>query len=229
MIHDTDELLRRLLKGGALTGADVEITFEAPTRDWAARRNAPTFNVYLFDIREDVKRRERGMMDIRDERGITVRRRRPPRWFRLSYLLTAWTKRPEDEHRLLSAALATMLPHEILPPESLPDALGALGLSIPIAISGVQNETRSLAEIWTALGGELKPSLDIVVTVPFPAYPDYDAGPHVTEGAMVRTRELDGPIEEERTHQPRHLSRQTQEQDSALETVRPIGFGARSR
>jgi hypothetical protein len=126
--------------------------------------------------------------------------------------------------------LATLLPHEILPPENLPNALGALGLSVTIAVSGIQNETRSLAEIWTALGGELKPSLDIVVTVPFPAYPDYDAGPAVTEGTVVRSRELDGPIEEERTHQPRHLSRMAQEQDSAArKSVGPVGLGARPR
>jgi hypothetical protein len=229
VIHEADELLKRLLKGGALTGADVEITFEAPTREWAARRNAPTFNVYLFDIREDVKRRERGSMDIRDERGVTVRRRRPPRWFRLSYLLTAWTKRPEDEHRLLSAALATLLPHEVMAAESLPDALAALGLSVPLAVSGIQAETRSLAEIWSALGGELKPSLDIVVTVPFPAYPDYDAEPQVTEGAVVRARELDGPLEDERAHQPRHLAGATQEPDSARKSAGPVRFGAHPR
>lgn len=208
MIHEVDELLRRVLKGGALAGADVEVVFEAPTREWAARRNAPVFDVYLYDIREDVKRRERGTTAIRDDRGIIVRRRQPPRWFRLSYLLTAWTKRPEDEHRLLSAALATLLPHEVLPPESLPHALAALGLSVPLTVAGIQTESRSLAEIWSALGGELKPSLDLVVTVPFPAYPEYDAGPPVTEGTVVRAREMDGPLEDDsRAHQPRHFAK----------------------
>ncbi|WP_030907995.1 DUF4255 domain-containing protein [Streptomyces sp. NRRL F-5126] len=207
MIHEVDDLLKKLLKGGALTGADVEISFEAPTRDWAARRNAPVFDVFLYDVREDVKRRERGITDVRDERGVVVRRRRPPRWFRLSYLITAWTKRPEDEHRLLSAALATLLPHELVTPEALPPSLQAVGYSVPLAVSGIQAETRSLAEIWSALGGGLKPSLDLVVTVPFPAYPDYDAGPPVTEGAIVRAREIDGPLrDDERMHQSRHFT-----------------------
>jgi hypothetical protein len=207
VIHEVDSLLKGLLEGGALAGADVKIAFDPPTRDWAARQNAPAFDVYLYDIREDVHRRERGLAEVRDERGVVVRRRRPPRWFRLSYLVTAWTKQPEDEHRLLSAALATLLPHELLAPDELPGALAALGLSVPLAVSGVQTEARSLAEIWSALGGGLKPSLDIVVTVPFPAYPDYDAGPPVTEGAVVRARELDGPLEDgERAHQARHLT-----------------------
>ncbi|WP_405805266.1 DUF4255 domain-containing protein [Streptomyces sp. NBC_01187] len=206
MIHEVDGLLRTLLQGGALTGTDIEIAFDAPTRDWSARRNAPTLDAYLYDIREDVKRRERGTSAVRDERGVILRRRQAPRWFRLSYLLTAWTKRPEDEHRLLSAALATLMPHELLSPEMLPEPLAALDLTVPLTVAGIQTESRSLAEIWSALGGMLKPSLDLVITVPFPAHPDYDAGPPVTEGAVVRTRELDGPLEDDdRMHQPRHL------------------------
>ncbi|MCX4549394.1 DUF4255 domain-containing protein [Streptomyces sp. NBC_01387] len=230
MIHEVDELLRTLLKGGALTGADIEIAFEAPTREWAARRNAPAFDVYLYDIREDVRRRERGLLDVRDERGVVVRRRKPPHWFRLSYLITAWTKRPEDEHRLLSAALATLLPHELIPPEKLPAALAELGLSVPLAISGIQMESRSLAEIWSALGGGLKPSLDIVVTVPFPAYPDYDAGPPVTEGAVVRAREMDGPLEdEERGHQERHKVWEAPDPGGVRASAAPVRFGAGPR
>ena len=90
-----------------------------------------------------------------------------------------------DEHRLLSAVLATLLPHELLPADELPGALGALGLTLPLSVAGLHTESRSLAEVWSALGGEMKPSLDLVVTVPFPAFPEYDAGPPVTEGAAA--------------------------------------------
>jgi hypothetical protein len=207
VIHEVDEVLKRLLGGGALAGSGIDISFDAPTRDWAARRNAPSVNAYLYDIREDVSRRQRGQVSVRDERDIVVRRRQPPRWFRLSYLVTAWTKQPQDEHRLLSAVLATMLPRELLAPEELPGSLGALGLSVPLTVAGLHTESRSLAEIWSALGGELKPSLDLVVTVPFPGFPEYDAGPPVTEGAVVRARGMDGSLEgsQERAHLPRHL------------------------
>ncbi len=141
-------------------------------------------------------------MAVRDERGIVLRRRQPPRWFRLSYLVTAWTKQPQDEHRLLSAVLATLLPHELLAPHELPGALGALGLSVPLSVANLHTESRSLAEIWSALAGELKPSLDLVVTVPFPSFPEYDAGPPVLE-AGVRVQGIDGTLEgsPERRHQ----------------------------
>ncbi|CBG69858.1 MULTISPECIES: DUF4255 domain-containing protein [Streptomyces] len=208
MIHEVDEVLKGLIGGGALAGSGIDVSFEAPTRDWAARRNAPAVNAYLYDIREDVSRRQRGHMPVRDERDIVVRRRQPPRWFRLSYLVTAWTKQPQDEHRLLSAVLATLLPHELLPADRLPGALGALGLTVPLSVAGLHTESRSLAEIWSALGGELKPSLDLVVTVPFPAFPEYDAGPPVTEGAAIRVRGMDGSLEgsEERAHRPDRLA-----------------------
>ncbi|MER6778060.1 MULTISPECIES: DUF4255 domain-containing protein [unclassified Streptomyces] len=208
MIHEVDEVLKGLLGGGALTGSGIEVSFEAPTRDWAARRNAPVVNTYLYDIREDVARRQRGHVAVRDERDVVVRRSQPPRWFRLSYLVTAWTKTPQDEHRLLSAVLATLLPREVLPPDELPGSLRALNLSVPLTVAGIQTESRSLAEIWSALGGELKPSLDLVVTAPFPAFPEYDAGPPVTEGAMVRVSGVDGDpaVSVGRSHRPRQVA-----------------------
>ncbi|MEV6394489.1 DUF4255 domain-containing protein [Streptomyces sp. NPDC051907] len=195
MIHEVDDVLKRILGGGALAGSGIDVAFEAPTRDWAARRNAPAINAYLYDIREDVSRRQRGTTPVTDDNGIVLRRRQPPRWFRLSYLVTAWTKQPQDEHRLLSAVLGSLITREILPAEQLPGSLGALGLSMPLTVAGTQTESRSLAEIWSALGGELKPSLDVVVTAPFPTAPEYDAGPPVTEGAGVRVRGIDGTLE----------------------------------
>ncbi|OSC62124.1 hypothetical protein B5181_25475, partial [Streptomyces sp. 4F] len=77
MIHEVDEVLKSLLAGGALTGSGIDVSFEAPTRDWAARRNAPSVNAYLYDIREDVARRQRGQTAVRDENDVVVRRRQP--------------------------------------------------------------------------------------------------------------------------------------------------------
>ncbi|MEW1720625.1 DUF4255 domain-containing protein [Streptomyces sp. NPDC093109] len=199
MIHDVDDILKGLLTRGAFAGSDVEVTFDAPTRDWAARRNAPTIDAYLYDIREDTKRRQRGKMSLRDEQGIVLKQQQPPRWFRLSYLVTAWTKRPQDEHRLLTAVLHTLLPKEILPQEDLTGPLAELGLSIPMSVAGVHTEARSLADIWSALGGELKPSLDVAITAPFLASPEYLVGPPVTEGLGVQVRGADGTPDDSRT------------------------------
>ncbi|MFJ6789630.1 DUF4255 domain-containing protein [Streptomyces angustmyceticus] len=198
MIHEVDEALRRVLRAGALPDGAGDVAFEAPSRDWAARRNTPTLNAYLYDIRENVARRERGAIAERDANGMVVRRRQPPRWFRLSYLVTAWTSRPEDEHRLLSAALGCLLGQETLPPEALTDALRGLEATIPITVAVPPAESRSIADIWSALGGELKPSLDVVITVPFPVTPSYEVAPPVTQGAAVVVRGVDGSPDDSR-------------------------------
>jgi hypothetical protein len=185
MIHEVDDALRRLIKEQALKSTDVEIAFDAPTRDWAARRNAPTIDVYLYDIREDVRRKERGLVSVRDADGRVIARRVPPRYVKLSYLVTAWTQRPEDEHRLLSALLIGLMRTEALPPALLTGSLLALGLPVPLMIAQPPPEDRAFADVWTALGGELKPSIDVVISAPLDTLGDITVGPLVTEGVQM--------------------------------------------
>ncbi|MGQ0775353.1 MAG: DUF4255 domain-containing protein [Pseudonocardiales bacterium] len=180
-----DEALRRLLREQALDGSEVDVVFDAPTKDWAARRNAPTVNLYLYDIREDLRRRERGLINEYDEDGAVTARHLPPRYIKLSYLLTAWTQRPEDEHRLLSALLTCLLGHESIPLELLTGPLGQLALPVPLTVALPPPEDRSFADVWTALGGELKPSLDVVVSAAVDAGRRHPAGPPVREGLQV--------------------------------------------
>src|SRR5437667_11977895 len=106
MIQDVDESLRALVKRDALNGSKADVAFDAPTKDWSARRNTPTVDLYLYDIREDLTRREVMWEPIRDQTGRVTGRHPPPRRFKFSYLVTAWTQRPEDEHRLLSSLLS---------------------------------------------------------------------------------------------------------------------------
>jgi hypothetical protein len=188
VIHEVDEALRRLIRDEALRGSQVEVALEAPTKDWAARRNAPTVNVYLYDIREDLRRKARGEQEERDGRGAVTGRRKPPRYAKLSYLVTAWTQRPEDEHRLLSLLLVGLFGVEAVPPRLLTGSLAQLGLPVPMTVALPPPEDRSFADVWTALGGELKPSIDLVVTSPIELPPDTSVGPPVTAGLRLDTQ-----------------------------------------
>ena len=176
-----DESLRALVKRDALNGTKVEVVFEAPTKEWVAKRNAPTIDMYLYDIREDTTRRETAWIDIRDENGIVKERRLPPRRFRLSYLVTAWTNRPEDEHRLLSAMLGCFVRHEYMPPELLTGVLEDSDLPVIINVALPVPADRNIADVWSAMGGELKPSLDLIVTAPLDIERSLAAGPPVQE------------------------------------------------
>jgi hypothetical protein len=186
VIEDVDESLRALVKRDALNGADVEIAFDAPTKEWAARRNAPTVDIYLYDIREDVRRREVIWEPVRDAAGKVTGRRPPPRSFKLSYLVTAWTQRPEDEHRLLSALLACFVRNETVPKDVLAGVLATIDQPLIVTIALPPPQDRSLSDVWTALGGELKPSLDLVVTAPVVDTRVETAGPPVLEEPKVR-------------------------------------------
>ena len=184
MIQDVDESLRALVKRDALNGSKADVAFDAPTKDWSSRRNTPTVDLYLYDIREDLEQREVMWEDIRgdarDPRLVTERRP-PPRRFKLSYLVTAWTQRPEDEHRLLSALLGCFLRHPTMPADALSGALVQARQPIMLNIALPPPQDRSISDVWSALGGELKPSLDLVVNAPFEIKVGIPAGPPVLE------------------------------------------------
>lgn len=185
MISAIDQALAALLRRDALRNTEVDVAFEPPTRDWAAGRSAPTVNVYLYDIREDERRRSRGQVDVRDSDGRIISRRATPRYFVLSYLLTAWTTRTQDEHQLLAAMLNCVLAQDALPVDLLPEPVRAGG---PVGLA-LGAPDRVSPDLWSALGGTLKPSLDVAVSVPVlpGAIP---VGPLVREPALVALREL---------------------------------------
>lgn len=190
MIQQVDDALRQIISTEAVDQAGVDLVFDAPTKDWAARRNSPTVNLYLYDIREDLRRRERGWSEDKDESGAVVSRRPAPRYFKLSYLVTAWTQRPEDEHRLLDGLLRCFLRYDAMPPRLVTGALDVDGLAVPLTIGLPPPEDRAFADVWSALGGELKPSLDLVVVAPVDTGVTYPAGKPVREGLRVGMDDL---------------------------------------
>ncbi|MPZ74315.1 MAG: DUF4255 domain-containing protein [Nitriliruptorales bacterium] len=187
MISDVDEALRTLVSRDVLRGTKADIAFDAPNKDWAARRQGPALNLYLYDIREDITRRRVQFEERRNDEGHVDARGLPPRRFKLAYLVTAWTARPEDEHRLLSAVLACFLSSDALPPEVLPDVLTKVNEPLRVTVGLPLPNDRSISDVWSALGGELKPSLDLIVTIPVPALVarTQEVGPLVTEEPRI--------------------------------------------
>jgi hypothetical protein len=191
VISEVDQALKTLIEREAVDPGEVEVAFDSPTKDWASRRNGPTVDVYLYDIREDLRRRERGLHNEYD--GDFIRARHlPPRHFKLSYLVAAWTQRPEDEHRLLASLLKCFLRYEALPADVLSGSLAELGLPVAITVALPPPEDRSFADVWTALGGELKPSLDVVVTAPTDTGRSFPAGPAVIHPPTLIAEGING-------------------------------------
>lgn len=188
MIHEIDEALSTLVEDGLPDAEQLEISFEAPTSEWASRRNSPAVNLYLYDVRQDTNRNQFGRVIVRDESGRVTGQRRIPQWYRLAYLCTAWTQRPTDEHRLLSDLLRLLVPLDVIPPALLAGtSLEEVGTAVPLGVAMPPPQDRALSDIWSALGGDLKPSLDLVVTAPL--LPDQidEVGPPVTEEPILVT------------------------------------------
>jgi Pvc16 N-terminal domain len=199
MIPELDEALKALVRRDAPDCSKAELVLEAPTKDWAARRNAPTVNLYLYDIREDLRRRERGLSAEIDDDGKIVSRRPGPRYFKLSYLVTAWTNRPEDEHRLLASLLRCFLLHDAMPEDLVSGTLAETGRPLPLTVGMPPPEDRAFADVWSALGGELKPSLDVVVVAPMETGIVYAAKPPPKDGLRMDAEDLvDGGRDKDR-------------------------------
>ncbi|MGX5697325.1 DUF4255 domain-containing protein, partial [Agromyces soli] len=108
-----------------------------------------------------------------------------PRYFKLSYLVTAWTQRPDDEHRLLDALMRCFLRYDAVPEAFVVDTLAETGLPAWLSVALPPPEDRAFADVWSSLGGELKPSLDVVVTAPITTGVVYRIGPPVEEGVRA--------------------------------------------
>lgn len=186
MIHEVDEAVESFLEREVLNGSGVEVVFDAPTKEWASRRTSPTIDVYLYDIREDANRRQVGTYETRDEGGGLVARTAPARFFKLSYLVTAWTQRPIDEHRLLATLLTSFLCHKVMPERYLVGSIEAIKLPLLVEIAKPPPENRQISEVWSALGGELKASLDLVLTAPVSAETVPVTAPLASRGARIR-------------------------------------------
>ncbi|APU16193.1 MULTISPECIES: DUF4255 domain-containing protein [Actinoalloteichus] len=234
MIHEVDEGLRRLLTAEVFPGGEIDVAFDAPTRDWAARRTSPTINVFLYDIREDATRRRSNPTAEFAADGLTITRREPPRWFQLSYLVSAWTTRPQDEHRLLSAVLGCLIRHDVLPAAHLGGTLAELGLGVSLDAAGPVGENRSAADLWSALGGELKAAVDLRVLAPM-AGEQTTTAPPVTDGLIIRTRDVHGDTDSARIRRLRYQDMAEPdvvtpvEQGDGFGPTRPRPEGSRSR
>lgn len=184
MFDDIDEALRRLLiEEIPVRNNEIEIAFDQPRREWSARLNRPTLNLFLHDVRENAQLRQ---SHIQRQQMAPSRRQtalqRPEARVDLHYMITAWASEPDDEHRLLARTLLAFLRHQELPERFLPTALREQPR--PVALSVAQYDTTfNPPDLWGVMDNELRPSLNCTVTLTM--------DPHLPVTVpLVRVREL---------------------------------------
>lgn len=189
MLADVDESLRSLLASSTFPGQTVRVDLDAPNKDWSGRRTAPGLNLFLADIRENLELRRVDPVEIRNGDGQVTSRMPHPRYYALTYVLTAWASTVEDEHRLLGSALAALLRSDYLP-DSVSTGLLAqqikAGYPVRVRVGGTLFTERMATELWSSLGSDYRPSISVTVIVPFPAGLPIPAGPPQTQPPQVR-------------------------------------------
>lgn len=182
MLHQLDESIETFLRAAVpLPARDIDVVFEAPDGEWATRVSRPTVNLYLWDVRLNLSERDFGEQLIEDQDGRRFRRDPLPR-VDCRYLVTAWTSEVRDEHSLLGSVLAALLLHPVIEEEHLQGALAAVRPVPSLRLHSGDGSENS--DFWSALGGQLKPGLDLVVTATVDAAALVAAGPAV-EGLEV--------------------------------------------
>lgn len=161
------QTLAEILAGGTSLISTEQVDFSHPSnrKEEAA---GPTFNLYIYDIRESKQMQHSGKQV---ERKLT-RALQPatinwsPTWFDVSILLTAWDRTTLGECHLMSEAINVLLRHRLLREEFLVSGLRGYGnLNMTVSLEP-QVEAGSL---WSALTIPLRPALYLMVTVPFEA------------------------------------------------------------
>ena len=187
MIADVDEVLRKLLiREIEIKGNEVDIQFDQPKREWSSRLSKPTINLFLFDLRENLRLRgSEQYFTVAKPDGTSEVRRNPVR-MDLRYLMTAWVKEAEDEHLLLSSALMGLLRNPFLPTDLYNERLKDQPHPCPLEVATFPPEAGPVdkfTEIWGVLDNEMRPGIMLTVTVSVNPY-------HPLIFTQVRSREM---------------------------------------
>lgn len=170
MIADLDETIRKLLQQELpIKNGEIEIKFDQPKREWSARLNRPTVNIFLYDLRENPVLRQHGWEQIagngngRVDHQLAHLKRTP---FRVDcfYMLTTWASDPEDEHRLLSSALMALFRFPVIPADRLVGGLKNQPFEIQARLANHDRLTNP-AEVWSSLDNEMRPSISYIITL----------------------------------------------------------------
>lgn len=176
-----------------------DIAYDLPNREWSAKRGTqPMLNLYLYDIRENHQMRESDWAVPPSAAGSPngARRTLPPKRIDLSFLVTAWAKELEDEHTLLWTALRVFLANPVLDRELLEGELRAAvdETDIDVRLTAGQPEgvLKQTTDFWTSIDNHLKPSINLVVTVPLVVDKPLEVGPPV-ETRIVHSHRISAP------------------------------------
>ncbi len=161
-ISHVDTSLEDLIRSRLPLSTEVgDVSFDPPTKDWAAQLTRITVSVFLYDVQRSTQTSRAAMRLPAAENGTNGAglRRRPQPMVQLSYLISAWAGGPRDEHQLLGDLTSLLSGLDVVPSDV---ASSDLASSIQLALGDDRNLGRDL---WQAVGGALRPAVQLRATV----------------------------------------------------------------
>ena len=165
MLHDLDRTFENILRDkGQIPRSAIDIEFEMPTSEWSARLSRPAVNLWCFDVRENLKLRSMEKSAV-SYNGTTGVRSIPPRRIDVTYLVTAWANKPEDEHQLLWRTLATMKTVRFLRPEECEGELRFQNHNIPLLVADMSEPKANFTDLWSVVDNQMRLGFPITATL----------------------------------------------------------------
>ncbi len=148
-----------------------DVSFEPPSGSWSAQLSRITVNLFLFGTGRSAQPPRPAVDRVQDGRA---QRRLPIPMLQMNYLVTAWAGTVRDEHQLIGEVLTLFLQHQVLPGELLPPDLVS-----PVQIAVAHHDNSRAKDVWSTVGGTIKPSFELVLTTAGDALPFADLPPAV--------------------------------------------------
>lgn len=178
MLEFIDTTIEAYLRASVpLSAHDVDVSFDAPSSDWAAKLSRPTVNLFLWDVKLSSNRARAGIEQVERD-GKKYTRMALPR-VELRYLITAWTNHQRDERSLFGGLLAAVLRHPQIPDTFVASQLHDARIGAP-SIS-LTRSGESQLDVFRRIEGKLKPALDVLVVTEVDVGLDAPLPPLVTE------------------------------------------------
>ena len=163
MLHALNQSLEAFFRSSVpLPGAEIDVSFKTPDRDWSGKLTRPTVSLFLHEVRRSPNRSVTGTV-TRNNNGVYSREQLSP-FVRVRYAVSIWTNEPDDEHRVLGDLVSIVLSVGQIPAEFLVSPLAGLGNAVELTIAG--EDLAATLGIWSALGVPPRAALELVAVLP---------------------------------------------------------------
>jgi hypothetical protein len=164
MIPDLDKTIESILysKGG-FGRNDIDIAFDTPDREWSSRLSRPTISCWAFDLRENMKLRSLERQVARN--GQQTSTLYPSYRMDVTYLVTAWARKMEDEHRLLWRALSALKKTPILKPRDCEGELRYQQHDVLVLTATPSDHPINMVDLWGVVDNVMHMGFTLCATV----------------------------------------------------------------